>query len=200
MTLRLALRPDVAGRLVIGGIPSSPTPLAVALLGLSTLLVVTALLQLRREYELMELRSDFVSNVSHELRTPLSQILIFSELLKLGRLRSDAERARALDIIDQEARRLIRLVENVLQFSRSGVSSRRVALEAVPLDTAVRETLDAFRPLARGTWCPPSRRRATARGRPGRSQRVAPDPAQPARQRGQVRPQGADGQRGRAGA
>jgi signal transduction histidine kinase len=149
MTLRLALRPDVAGRLVIGGIPSSPTPLAVALLGLSTLLVVTALLQLRREYELMELRSDFVSNVSHELRTPLSQILLFSELLKLGRLRSDAERARALDIIDQEARRLIRLVENVLQFSRSGVSSRqRVALEAVPLGTAVRETLDAFRPLA----------------------------------------------------
>jgi signal transduction histidine kinase len=149
MTLRLALRPDVAGRLVIGGVPSSPTPLAVALLGLSTLLVVTALLQLRREYELMELRSDFVSNVSHELRTPLSQILIFSELLKLGRLRSDAERTRALDIIDQEARRLIRLVENVLQFSRSRVASRqKVTLEAVPLGTAVRETLDAFRPLA----------------------------------------------------
>jgi len=149
MTMRLALRPDVAGRLVIGGIPTSPTPLAIALLGLSTILVVTALLQLRREYELMELRSDFVSNVSHELRTPLSQILIFSELLKLGRLRSDAERTRALDIIDQEARRLIRLVENVLQFSRSGAAARRrVEREAVPLGTAVRETLDAFRPLA----------------------------------------------------
>jgi signal transduction histidine kinase len=139
----------VAGRLVIGGIPTSPTPLAVALLGLSTLLVVTALLQFRREYELMALRADFVANVSHELRTPLSQILIFSELLKLDRLRSDAERARALGVIDQEARRLIRLVENVLQFSRSGVASRqRTALEAVPLRTAVQETLDAFRPLA----------------------------------------------------
>ncbi len=147
MTLELALRPNVAERLVIGGIPTSPTPLAIGLLGLSTLLVVTALLQLRREYELMELRSDFVSNVSHELRTPLSQILIFSELLKLGRLRSDAERSRALDIIDQEARRLIRLVENVLQFSRSGVS-RPVEREAVPLGTVVQETLDAFRPLA----------------------------------------------------
>ena len=146
----------MAGRLVIGGIPTSPTPLAVGLLGLSTLLVVTALLQLRREYELMELRSDFVSNVSHELRTPLSQILIFTELLKLGRLRSDAERARALDIIDQEARRLIRLVENVLQFSRSGASSARTGGDsrALPLGTAVRETLDAFRPLAAATWCP----------------------------------------------
>ncbi len=148
LTLRLALRPEIAGRLVIGGIPASPTPLAMGLLGLSTLLVVTALLQLRREYELMELRSDFVSNVSHELRTPLSQILIFSELLKLGRLRSDAERTRALDIIDQEARRLIRLVENVLQFSRSGAAGRGLHREMVPLETIVRETLDAFRPLA----------------------------------------------------
>lgn len=148
LALRLELRPEVAGRLVIGGIPSSPTPLALGLLGLSTLLVVTALLQLRREYELIAIRSDFVSNVSHELRTPLSQILIFTELLKLGRLRSDAERERSLGIIDQEARRLIRLVENVLQFARSGGGRRRLERETVPLAGVVRETLDAFRPLA----------------------------------------------------
>jgi signal transduction histidine kinase len=63
-------------------------------------------------------------------------------------LRSDAERTRALDIIDQEARRLIRLVENVLQFSRSGAAGRGLHREMVPLETIVRETLDAFRPLA----------------------------------------------------
>jgi signal transduction histidine kinase len=148
LVLRLELRPDVAGRLVIGGIPASPTPLALGLLGLSTLLVVTALLQLRREYELIAIRSDFVSNVSHELRTPLSQILIFTELLKLGRLRSDAERERSLDIIDQEARRLIRLVENVLQFARAGGGRRGLERDTVPLDGLIRETLEAFRPLA----------------------------------------------------
>ena len=148
LALRLQLRPGIAGRLVIGGIPASPTPLALGLLGLSTLLVVTALLQLRREYELIGIRSDFVSNVSHELRTPLSQILIFTELLKLGRLRSDAERERSLDIIDQEVRRLIRLVENVLQFARSGGGRRRLEQDTVPLANLVRETLDAFRPLA----------------------------------------------------
>ena len=148
MTLRLALRPDVANRLVIGGLPSSPTPLAVGLMALSTLLVVTALLQLRREYELIAIRSDFISNISHELRTPLSQILIFTELLKLGRLRTKAERERSLGIIDQEVRRLIQLVENVLQFSRAGVSRRRLDREPLPLATVVCETLDAFRPLA----------------------------------------------------
>ncbi len=148
LALQLQLRPDMAGRLVIGGIPSSPTPLALGLLGLSTLLVVTALLQLRREYELIAIRSDFVSNVSHELRTPLSQILLFTELLKLGRLRSSAERDRSIEIIDQEARRLIRLVENVLQFSRSGATRRRLERESLPLATVASETLDAFRPLA----------------------------------------------------
>jgi signal transduction histidine kinase len=148
LTLRLELRPDLASRLVIGGVPASPTPLAIGLLALSTLLVVMALLQLRREYRLITMRSDFVSNVSHELRTPLSQILIFTELLKLDRLRSPEERARSLDIIDQEARRLIRLVENVLQFSPAGAGRRRLECEVVPLATVVRETLDAFRPLA----------------------------------------------------
>jgi signal transduction histidine kinase len=148
LAVEVTLRSDLADRLVIGGLPASPTPLAAGLLGLSTLLVITALLQLRREHELITIRSDFVSNVSHELRTPLSQILIFTELLKLGRLRSKAERARSLDIIDQETRRLIRLVENVLQFSRSGTSRRRHEPETLLLGTAVQETLDAFRPLA----------------------------------------------------
>jgi signal transduction histidine kinase len=148
LAVHVGLRGDIASQLVIGGVPSSPTPLAIGLLAISTLLVVTALLQLRREYELIRARSDFVSSVSHELRTPLSQMLIFTELLKLGRLRSDAERQRALDIVDQEVRRLIRLVENVLQFSRSGLPQRRPALEAVPLPAVVSETIEAFHPLA----------------------------------------------------
>ncbi len=148
VTLDLQLRPEIAKRLVIGGIPSSPTPLALGLLGLSTLLVVTALLQIRREYELLAIRSDFVSNVSHELRTPLSQILLFADLLKLGRLRSGDERRRSIDIIQQETRRLIRLVENVLQFSRSNAQRPRLELEALPLQGVIEETFDAFRPLA----------------------------------------------------
>jgi signal transduction histidine kinase len=148
LTVRLALRPDVATRLVIGGVPPSPTPIALGLLGLSTLLVVAALVQLRREYELIAIRSRFVANVSHELRTPLSQILIFTELLKLGRLRSRGERERSLSIIDQEARRLIRLVENALQFSRARGARRALSRESLPLAPLVHDTLEAFRPLA----------------------------------------------------
>jgi signal transduction histidine kinase len=106
LALRLELRPDVAGRLVIGGIPASPTPLALGLLGLSTLLVVTALLQLRREYGLIAIRSDFVSNVSHELRTRSRRFSSSPSCSSWGGSESDAEQERSLDIIDQEARRL----------------------------------------------------------------------------------------------
>lgn len=148
LTLGLTLRADLASRLVIGGLPASPAPLALGLLAVSTLLVGATLLLLRREHELIAVRSTFVSSVSHELRTPLSQILLFAELLRLGRVRGEAERARALEIIDHETRRLIRLVENVLQFSRSGTPGDRLSRESLVLHTVVDETLDAFRPLA----------------------------------------------------
>jgi signal transduction histidine kinase len=146
--VELTMRADLAGRLVIGGVPASPTPLAFGLVGVSALLVLATLFLLRREYELIAIRSTFVSSVSHELRTPLSQILLFAELLRLGKLRTEAERQRSLAIIDHEARRLIRLVENVLQFSRRGTPADRPAREPVPLQAAVQDTLEAFRPLA----------------------------------------------------
>ncbi|WP_348240530.1 sensor histidine kinase, partial [Salmonella enterica] len=62
---------------------------------------------------------DFVSGVSHELRTPLTQILLFAETLRLGRARSDRERVDAAEIIVQEARRLMQLVDNVLHVARA---------------------------------------------------------------------------------
>src|SRR2546422_261766 len=119
MRVYVALRPDMAPKLIIGGMPRSPLPLLLTLLALTAGLIVVALLQLAHEYELARLRADFVSGVSHELRTPLAQIRMFSETLLLGRVRSEGERVRSLEIVDQEARRLTHLVENLLHFSRS---------------------------------------------------------------------------------
>src|SRR5882762_9170088 len=131
--VQVALRPDLAPKLVIGGMPRSNVPMLLSLLALTAVLVVAALLQLRREYELSRLRADFVSGVSHELRTPLAQIRMFSETLLLGRVRSDEERERSLEIVDQEARRLTHLVENLLHFSRSERRLARLSLAPAPL-------------------------------------------------------------------
>jgi signal transduction histidine kinase len=144
----VALRPETANRLVIGGLPHSRLPLLLGLLGLTAGLVFVALLQLRRESELNRLRAGFISNVSHELRTPLAQIRMFAETLLLGRVRSPDEGRRSLEIIDQEARRLTHLVENVLQFSRA--ERQLVRLSVVPTDLAcqVQEAVESFAPLA----------------------------------------------------
>jgi len=89
-----------------------------------------------------------VSGVSHELRTPLAQIRMFSETLMLGRVRSETEQLRSLEIIDQEARRLTHLVENLLHFSRSERQAARLSPAPAPLAPLVRQAAEAFSPLA----------------------------------------------------
>lgn len=80
-----------------------------------------ALCQLRevtaaREAERM--RADFVANVSHELRSPLSSLIGFIETLQ-GPARGDAEAAsRFLGIMEVEANRMARLVDDLLSLSR----------------------------------------------------------------------------------
>jgi signal transduction histidine kinase len=143
------LNPAVAQRLVIGGLPRSRIPLLLGLLGLTAGLVAVSLRQLRKEYELATLRSDFVSGVSHELRTPLAQIRMFTETLALGRVRSPEEAQRALDIVVRESQRLSHLVDNVLQFSRAERGNIHLAPESTRLDALLTEVVDAFHPLAR---------------------------------------------------
>src|SRR2546426_3228154 len=142
------LRGAIADQLIIGGLPKSRLPLVLGLLGLTAVLIGTALFQLRRESQLTRLRTDFISGVSHELRTPLAQIRMFSETLTLGRVRSDEGRRRSLAIIDQEASRLTHLVENLLHFSRSERQTAHIAPEPTALAPLVQEVLDGFAPLA----------------------------------------------------
>ena len=156
LVFELALRPDIASRLVVGGLPRSRLPLLMGLLGLAAALVAVALLQLRRQEELARLRTDFVSGVSHELRTPLAQIRLFAELLRKGQLPTVEEQVRSAEIIDEEAQRLGYLVENVLNFSRGEHDAQQVALRPVELAREVRGAVEAFAPLARA-------RRATLR-------------------------------------
>ena len=149
VSAHVALRPGVAERLLIGGVPRSRLPVVLGVLALTAGLVVVALLQVRRQNELARLRADFVSGVSHELRTPLTQIRMFAELLAGGRLRTEEERQRSVRLIDQEARRLSYLVENVLDFSRVERGATRISPEPTDLAAAVREVADGFAPIAR---------------------------------------------------
>jgi signal transduction histidine kinase len=148
LRVEVALRPSLAPRLVIGGLPRSRLPVVGALMAVTTVLVLTAAVQLRRERELARLREEFVAGASHELRTPLAQIRLFTETLRLGRVRTDAERDRSLEIIDQETRRLSHLVENLLYVSRSGRGMLTISPQTRDVASGLRDAVEAFGPIA----------------------------------------------------
>ena len=86
----------------------------------------------RRQLALVRKKTDFVSNVSHELKTPLTSIRMFAELLQQGRVQEPEKVSRYLRIITVEAERLTRLINNVLDFSRS--EKKRKSYRMEPLD------------------------------------------------------------------
>jgi len=149
LVMHVGLRPEVASQLIVGGLPRSRLPLLAGVFVLTAGLLGVAWRQLHRQQELARLRTEFVSGVSHELRTPLAQIRWFAELLHMGKLRSDEERERSAGIIDQEARRLTYLVENVLNFSRAEKGTNRITPTSLDLDTEMRDAVEMFTPLAR---------------------------------------------------
>lgn len=149
-TVEASIDPRVSRQIVIGGLPRQRLPFFLGLLALNAGLIVTAILQLRREMALQQLRDEFVSNVSHELRTPLTQIRMFTETLLLDRVRSAEERRRSLEIIDREARRLTHLVENVLQFSRTERKMDTLAMEKRELAPLIQEIVEDFESVVNG--------------------------------------------------
>ena len=146
--VKAALRSSAPDRLLVGGPRGSRLPILLGLLGLTAALAAVAVLQLRREHDLARMRADFTSSVSHELRTPLAQILLFGETLQLGRVRTDDDRRLAVETIVHEARRLMRMVDNVLHFART--REARMQLDPTPTDlgTLVESIAATFAPLA----------------------------------------------------
>lgn len=147
LNIDASIRPNVAGSLLIGGLPKSRLPFLLGLLGLAAALSIVAVMQLRREGELATLRADFVSSVSHELRTPVAQIRLYLETLQLGRASTDEQKEWSLGHIDRETKRLSHLVENVLRFSTLGAKDPTQA-EPVDVGTEVANIAKEFSALA----------------------------------------------------
>ena len=122
--------------------------LVLALFGITVLLSVMALLQLRSEQQLARRRALFVSGVSHELRTPLAQIRLFAELLRDERPAIQEKRYHYARIIDEEAQRLTYIVDNVLTFSALADVRSPVLRSEVSLSSLVTNTVEWFAPLA----------------------------------------------------
>lgn len=94
------------------------------------------------------IRRDFVANVSHELRTPLTALVGFIETLR-GAARDDAvARERFLTIMEREAGRMIRLVNDLLSLSRVEAEEHRRPSQTVDLRMLLRSVLQTERDQA----------------------------------------------------
>ena len=94
-----------------------------------------------REVRVAELKSNFVASVSHDLKTPLALIQLFAETLELGRVRTPERAQEYYRIINGESKKLTRLIENILDFSRMEAGLRPYRMEPADVSQSVSKVL-----------------------------------------------------------
>ncbi len=110
--------------------------------------VLVILRDLTRQQQVERMRADFVANASHELRTPLASIIGFIETLK-GAAHDDANaRERFLDLMQTQADRMRRLVDDLLSLSRIEMNAHRRPTEKVELGATARQAADLLAGMA----------------------------------------------------
>ena len=93
------------------------------------------------------LKDEFLATLSHELRTPLNAILGWTTMLRHGQVGPERV-ARALDVVERNARAQARLIEDVLDMSR--IVTGKLRLESLPVSLAavIDAAVEAVRPTA----------------------------------------------------
>ncbi|HRE22247.1 MAG TPA: ATP-binding protein [Rhabdaerophilum sp.] len=95
------------------------------------------------------MRGDFVANASHELRTPLASILGFIETLQGPARNDEAARRNFLTIMERQARRMSRLIDDLLSLSRIEMKAHILPSDRIDLALVLRSVCDAMGGLAR---------------------------------------------------
>lgn len=96
-----------------------------------------------------QMRVDFVANASHELRTPLSTLIGYTETLREQADEIDPDtRERFLSVVHDEARRMQRVVEDLISLSRIEAEKFTAPTEAVALEPLIDHTIESSRRMA----------------------------------------------------
>lgn len=94
------------------------------------------------------MRVDFIANASHELRTPLASVLGFIETLQ-GPAKEDATaRERFLAIMQTQAQRMARLIDDLLSLSRVELREHQTPSDLLDLSVLAQQMADGLKPLA----------------------------------------------------
>ena len=99
------------------------------------------------------MRTDFVANASHELRTPLATIIGYAETLAEDGTMADALRSRFGETIRGEARRMLRIVEDLMSLSRIEADRFNPPADLVDLPEVARLAIEHAAPLLERRRC-----------------------------------------------
>ena len=114
-----------------------------------TACVVAVLHDITREKEISLAKNDFVSHVSHELKTPLASINAYAEMLVDGEAQDAATVRQFCEIIQGQANRLNRLIEDVLNISRIESGLVKVNRQPHSLVMILRDALEMMQSYAK---------------------------------------------------
>jgi two-component system, OmpR family, phosphate regulon sensor histidine kinase PhoR len=95
---------------------------------------------------LENMRKEFVSNVSHELRTPLTSIRGFIETMLGGALEDRNNNRRFLNIIDSQAQRLGKLIDDILEISKMESEEPKLNIKPLDIQELIQEVMISFKP------------------------------------------------------
>src|ERR1035437_9107837 len=94
-----------------------------------------------RQWQLNEMKSDFVSSVSHELRAPIASMRLMAENLERGKVQEPPRQKEYFSFIVQECRRLSSLIENILDFSRIEQGRKQYEFEPTNMVALTEQTM-----------------------------------------------------------
>jgi signal transduction histidine kinase len=95
-------------------------------------------------------KSEFLANMSHELRTPLNAVTGYTELIQEGLAGPVTERQEGfLEKVKANARHQLRVIEEILEYSRMEGGREEVRVQRVDLSDQLREVASFIEPLAR---------------------------------------------------
>jgi two-component system phosphate regulon sensor histidine kinase PhoR len=128
--------------------PASALEVRVIEVERTRLMVISRDITQREQLDAM--RRDFIANVSHELRTPLTVVNGFMEMLLDAQHADEATRQHHLRLMQEQAQRMSRLVEDLLTLSRLEARDSSLVEEIVDVELLMREVAEEARVLSGG--------------------------------------------------
>ncbi len=89
------------------------------------------------------LKTEFINNLSHEIRTPMNGIIGFSNLLGNFEL-SEEKKSEYVRIIQNSGKRLLKIIDNILEISQLGTKQIEVTMEKIPLNNFCKDLHSIF--------------------------------------------------------